>query len=315
MKSVLEDWSAIRVFLAVYRKGSTLAASRDLGMSQPTVARRIDVLEHELGISLFDRDTRGLHPTDAAKQIFPMAEAAEAAFAELTKVAVGLRKRHGGPIRITAPRLNFSPMFTQILADFTALHPNTRFELISSYRLLDLCAGEADVALRITRQITDDRLICTRLNQVTSTLYASKSYAKAFGLPKSEADFAGHRFVVYDPTTPSMMLNNWLLERISEDQIVSRSADAESVTAAIAAGLGIGPVSTTLSFDYPSLVACFEPMEDICTTSWLVISPQAYRRPEVRAFAKFFAPRFRADYAAYKAFHLNRIKEEAERSL
>ncbi len=36
------NWSDIRVFLAVCRDGSTLAASRRLGLSQPTVARRIE---------------------------------------------------------------------------------------------------------------------------------------------------------------------------------------------------------------------------------------------------------------------------------
>ncbi|MBT8425437.1 MAG: LysR family transcriptional regulator, partial [Silicimonas sp.] len=52
MKSEFRNWSDIRVFLAVIREGSTLAASRKLGVAQPTVARRIDALEHETGLIL-----------------------------------------------------------------------------------------------------------------------------------------------------------------------------------------------------------------------------------------------------------------------
>ncbi len=301
MKNAFEDWSGIRIFLAVFRRGSTLAASRELGMSQPTVARRIDALEHELGLPLFERDTRGVRPTENAKSLLPLAEAVEAAILGLAAEAERARRPNSRPIRITAPRLNFSPLFSTIIADFSAEHPGTRFEFIASYELLDLCAGEADVAIRITRRVTDDRLICTKLTDVTSSLYASRAYAQMYGLPKSPADFVGHSFAIYDPTPGSMLLNTWLLERIAPEQVVFRSADAESVNAAIVAGFGIGPVPTSLALDYPTLVRCFEPPDGTNVSSWLVIGPDAYRRPEVRTFAKFFAPRFRAAYKALRS--------------
>jgi DNA-binding transcriptional LysR family regulator len=62
MKSETWNWSDLRVFLAVLDAGSTLAASKALGMAQPTVARRIDALEHATGLTLFERDTRGRNP-------------------------------------------------------------------------------------------------------------------------------------------------------------------------------------------------------------------------------------------------------------
>ncbi len=39
------DWNDLRYFLSVARKGSTLAAGRELRVSQTTVARRIAALE------------------------------------------------------------------------------------------------------------------------------------------------------------------------------------------------------------------------------------------------------------------------------
>ena len=47
------DWDLVRYFLAVARSGSTLTAARELGQSQPTVARRIAALEEAVGASLF----------------------------------------------------------------------------------------------------------------------------------------------------------------------------------------------------------------------------------------------------------------------
>lgn len=292
------NWSDIRVFLAVCRDGSTLAASRRLGLSQPTVARRIEALEHDLGLLLFERDTRGFHPTAAARQLMEHACRMEEAAQALDQAAHCARSLRDGAIRITAPRRNFSPTFSSILAEFCRLHPSVRFELISSYEVLDLVAGEADVAIRISHAIRDDRLICTKLTDVKSTLFASRAYADRYGLPRSPEEFAGHRFVVFDPAPPTMLLNDWLLRRITPEQIVTRSSDTESMTASIEAGLGIGPVPVAFAVDYPSLVRCFDPPEGTDVSSWLLIGPDAYRRAEVRAFAAFFAPRFRAAYRA-----------------
>ncbi|MCV2888588.1 LysR family transcriptional regulator [Ruegeria aquimaris] len=300
MKRWSLNWSDIRVFLAVYREGSTLAASRVLGVSQPTVARQIETLEHQLGLTLFERDTRGFRPTLVARDLLPQAEMLEASARNLEEAATKARKSNARPIRITASNRNFSPTFTRILAEFSDLHPETRFELIATYDLLDLAAGEADVAIRITPQITDERLICSKLTDVKSALFASRSYAERRGLPAGPEDFAGHSFVVYDPMPGAMRLNRWLMERISPDQIVARCGEPESVTASIEAGLGIGPVAILYAIDYPTLVRCFDPVPGTDTTSWLVIGPDAYRRPEVRAFAAFFAPRFRTAYVAQR---------------
>ena len=67
MQSRFKDWGDVRVFLAVMREGSTLAASRVLGINQTTVARRIDVLENALGLTLFEKTTAGSQrPTASA---------------------------------------------------------------------------------------------------------------------------------------------------------------------------------------------------------------------------------------------------------
>ena len=53
------DWNDLRHFLAVARTGSTLAASRALGVNQTTTARRIAMLEEAIGVKLFDRRQAG----------------------------------------------------------------------------------------------------------------------------------------------------------------------------------------------------------------------------------------------------------------
>ncbi len=92
MKSVFQNLSDVRVFLAVLRAGSTLAASKTLGMAQPTVARRIEALEHTLRLVLFERNTQCFRPTQDALALVPSAEAIEEAARGLDAMAERLRK-------------------------------------------------------------------------------------------------------------------------------------------------------------------------------------------------------------------------------
>ncbi|MFY0537428.1 helix-turn-helix domain-containing protein [Nannocystis pusilla] len=52
------DWDDLRFFLAVARAGSFSAAARGLGVTQPTVGRRIAALERSLGARLFVQGPR-----------------------------------------------------------------------------------------------------------------------------------------------------------------------------------------------------------------------------------------------------------------
>src|SRR5204862_3681678 len=55
------NWDDVRVFLAVARNGSLRAAGRALGLSQPTIGRRLAGFEASFGgPALFDRLPEGL---------------------------------------------------------------------------------------------------------------------------------------------------------------------------------------------------------------------------------------------------------------
>ena len=53
------DWDDYRYFLAIARAGSLTGAGRVLGVSQPTVSRRLETMEARLKVRLFDRTPRG----------------------------------------------------------------------------------------------------------------------------------------------------------------------------------------------------------------------------------------------------------------
>ncbi|MCB2135250.1 MAG: LysR family transcriptional regulator [Rhodobacteraceae bacterium] len=62
----LPSVSLLTAFESVVRTGSTLAAARDLDLTQGAVSRLIQNLEAQLGVTLFLRERRRLIPTDHA---------------------------------------------------------------------------------------------------------------------------------------------------------------------------------------------------------------------------------------------------------
>jgi LysR family transcriptional regulator of abg operon len=65
----------MRDMVAVVERGSLRAAARHLGLAQPALTRSIGALERELGVTLFERQARGMVLTPAGKQFHRRASA------------------------------------------------------------------------------------------------------------------------------------------------------------------------------------------------------------------------------------------------
>lgn len=293
MKNEFRNWSDVRLFLAVVREGSTLAASRKLGIAQPTVARRIEVLENETGLTLFERNTRGFKPTKEARSLYPLAEAIEEATEKFANKTRELAERR--PIRITAPG-TFSDRVTDIFSDFIALNPGVTFEFVPSLKTLNLLEGEADIALRIAKTEPEETLICRKISTARWALFGGQIYSDKFGLPKSLDNLQGHRFVTFQNNDVPDYLHRWLLKNVSPDQIIMSFSEVDLMQASIRAGHGLGLVNLRLAESDAALIRCFGDIEELSMSNRMLIAPDAYRRPEVKAFTKFFAPRYAATF-------------------
>src|SRR5262245_1352469 len=92
----------IAVFVAVMEALSFVGAARALGTPPSTVSARVAALEQRLGVTLIQRTTRKLRPTDAGQRYFEECRRAlrqlEAAEEQLTDDARG----DSGTLRLTA---------------------------------------------------------------------------------------------------------------------------------------------------------------------------------------------------------------------
>jgi DNA-binding transcriptional LysR family regulator len=68
------DLKALRYFIAVYEKKSISAAAKACFIAQPSISSAIKHLEETLSNQLFTRHARGVKPTEAGKQLYPLAK-------------------------------------------------------------------------------------------------------------------------------------------------------------------------------------------------------------------------------------------------
>lgn len=172
------EWSDVRIFLAVVRGGSFGEAARTLGVSHPTVGRRMKALEDGAEQALFRRTRDGLVLTDAGDAVMALAETMEDSALAMERRLAGNHKHLDGILRIAAAEWFAGCVLAPVLAELTRRHPGVVPEVIASYRLLNLSRREADVAFRIV-PFTEPDIVQRRLTTISYGLYGSAETASA----------------------------------------------------------------------------------------------------------------------------------------
>jgi DNA-binding transcriptional LysR family regulator len=181
------DWDQVRVFLAVSRTGQLSKAAQRLGLDVSTVSRRVDRLEADLGVALFDRSQGGTALTAAAEGMIPAAEDMERAVAQFAMARDAIETTAEGIVRLTCMPGVADAFIAPALAQFHEKHPRVVVELDSSIGYADLTRREADLAVRAHRPTSGD-LVSVRIVQARAIPMTSPAYARALGHVKRWSD-------------------------------------------------------------------------------------------------------------------------------
>jgi len=279
------DWSLIQAFVTVADEGSLSAAARALGLTQPTVGRQIAAMEAALGLELFQRQRRGMAPTEAALSLLPAARAMHIAAHDLTLAAAGRAGAPGGTVRLTASVFASHHILPPMLARLRSDAPEIALDLVPSDTTENLLFREADIAVRMYRPAQLD--VVTRLiGYLDLGLFAAKTYLDRAGRPRTAEELLALDFVGYD--------RNDLLIRgfreagfeVGRDFFATRCDNQTTYWELVRAGCGAGFCQTAIARADPlveelSLGVALPKLE-----VWLT-APEAIRRspPVARVWA------------------------------
>src|SRR6516165_7029888 len=91
-----------RFFLAIARAGTLTAAAAMLSVSQPTVSRRLEAIERNLGARLFRRTRKGYELTAGGAELFDTVARVEEELAEADRGVFGRDQSISGLLRFTS---------------------------------------------------------------------------------------------------------------------------------------------------------------------------------------------------------------------
>lgn len=283
------DWNDLRHFLAVARTGSTLAASRALGVNQTTTARRVAALEQAMGMRLFDKRQAGYALTEAGKELLAAAERVEIEANAFAAQAGAMGRRVSGVIRVTTNEGLANLVMAPALSAFRRLQPEVRVDLLVDERRLDLARGAADVALRTGSRPTEASLVGRRLTSMAWAAYCSRDYAERQGCPNGVESLCRHEVIGAEGPIAALPGWIWLQQAAPEADVVARSSSLTNLISAVRAGLGVTVLPCFLADSDPDLVRCMGPIDGVRSDVWLLTREDLRDVPRVRAFLDFLA--------------------------
>ncbi|MBR0935414.1 LysR family transcriptional regulator [Bradyrhizobium jicamae] len=236
------EWSDLRVFLAIARQGTLGAAARKLGLSQPTMGRRLRALETSLGQTLFQRTADGFVLTDEGTSVLVHAERMEEEANALTRQLAGQDRQLDGQLRISSSDWFGAHLLAPVLAEFAQLQPRVVVELLTDARLYSLPRREADMAFRI-RPFDEAEVISRRLMHIDYGVYARADSA----YEPRPGDGGGTPLITMDTAFGGMPDAVWLTKMLPHAHVVSRSNNREVQARMCAEGAGVAVLPRPLA--------------------------------------------------------------------
>ncbi len=287
------------LFASVVEAGSLSAAGRKLGMSLPTVSRKISELESHIHARLLIRDTRKLVLTDAGASYLAACKRIIESVDEAERKAMGEYSAPKGELIIAAPivfgRLHVVP----IIAEFLKIYPDVDVQLLLDDRPLNLLDYRIDLAVRVG-ELKDSTLIAARIGRIRNVVCASPGYLAKHGTPRSPQELERHNCINFtfaaltSADAWSFKVGNSDISMRIRSRLIVNTAEA-AIDAAVA-DLGLTRV---LSYQVKSaiasgaLVRVLTKFECAPMPITLVYTGQRLLPLKLRAFLDFAAPRFR----------------------
>lgn len=243
------DWDNYRAFLEVYRSGDLGHAAQGLEMSVPTVRRRLDAVESQIGFPLFERTPRGLSPTPVARRLVHSI----AAMSDFAAVAGTLKEGPAQSVTISADEALAYFISDTTWAALRRSHPGLGVSVLTRRLRAEVFEDRADVAISHLRPRAG-RAAARCPGALDIGLFAHRDYLAHAGTPEDVADL--QRFCMV--ASESEDAKTWLEARLGlpagSARCAFRTDSYVAQVAAVEAGVGIGVCYVGLARRRPELV-------------------------------------------------------------
>ena len=280
-QSVTFDWNQVRAFLVTAEEGSFSAASRALGLTQPTLGRQVAALEDRLGVTLFERLGRSLSLTQSGLELLEHVRAMGDAAGRIALTASGQSQRIEGHVCITATDVLSMHLLPPALKRLRDMAPGIEVEVVAFNEVRYLRRREADIAIRHARSEQPD-LIAKLLRELSIRFYASTDYLDRLGRPSSLGDLAEAEFIGFDRSGQLLTRLNQMGFPLEKDNFRLTSENGAVAWEMVKIGLGIGLMAEYVANQTPGVECVLPDLDPIPVPVWLVTHRELHTSRRIR---------------------------------
>ena len=281
------DWDDMQCFLAISRLGSLSSAAKALGVTQPTMGRRLDRLHARVGAALLQRTPTGFQLTAAGERVLTHDERMDDEALAVGRALTGEDDRLAGEVRITTVEAFAAHILIPELPALLDEYPGLSVEIDVDTRSLSLARREADVAIRMA-SFQQHEIIVKRSGLMAFGVYASAGYLDRAGILTFDQT-RRHRIITLQNTLIDMPEARWFDETFAGGHRALATNSREGQLQACLAGAGLACLPRYLADPRPELrlldVGGAAPGRDI----WIGTHRDTQRSAKIRAVLDWLA--------------------------
>jgi len=261
----------LRVFLAVACEGSLNAAATALSASPATLSRRVNLLEEQTGITLFDRSPTGYKLTADGESLRERVLVLDAVRAELEDWLE--QPKSGTSVKISAGTWTAKFLIDHI----DQLHkPDDDFKLlfVTTEQQLNIAHREIDIGLR-SAQPSDQNLVASRIAEVRYCRYVANSVSL------DESGSESWPWVMLSPECAITQSARWMLEH-HLTHVAVQCTSSHTLLDLVLVGAGVTVLPCFIGDRIETLKRVGPIIDELSGEQWLVMHGETRNRPAVR---------------------------------
>ncbi len=279
------DWNDLRYIKAIADAGNVADAANQLDIHQSTVFRRLNTLEKNLGVRLFERLPSGYIVTTAGEDFCQAAERIEADVSALNRRISGQDMRPSGTIRVTMADALLVKLLAPCLAEFRLAYPEIKLEVLVSGDILNLTKRDADIAIRTTNKPLET-LVGRKVAQVAIAVYGSQEYLKTH---PNLSNLSQHDWIGFDESIVDSAIARWLKQNIPNVKFQYRFNTCMGIFTAVKENAGLALLSCYLGDGDRHLTRVFPPIPELEKELWILTHEDLRYVTRIRTFIDFVA--------------------------
>jgi DNA-binding transcriptional LysR family regulator len=295
----MDRLNAISAFAKVVESGSFARAAERLNVSVSSVSRLVSELEEHLDARLLNRTTRRLSLTESGRVFYERSVQLLADLEEAEELASAGTAQPRGTLRLTCETTFGIRYLAPAIAEFVDRHPQMRFDVELSDRVVDLVDEGFDAAVRIGK-IGSQQLVGRKIGEMRLVCCAAPSYLERHGVPQTPEDLTRHACLTYEH---SPQKNVWpFLDRAGNDRSMRIDGPIHANSGRFLVAMAVAGIAITIQPDFivgpevlaGRLVPLLRDFEAASATIYVAYPSRRHLSAKVRSFADFLMARYAA---------------------